>query len=337
MQHGNSNSFFKEVIKSIKDFEKYPEFAGEKTSKSIIYIIKIVIIFSLIMSSIFIFKFHNIQKEILNTFNEKIEDVKYENEQMYIKSKEERIDINNEDFFIIKLIINTDDIDDEKENKYKEELLNEKNAYVILKDKIIAKNVTNNTIQTYSYNELTKMGIESFDKNEIIDSFAGTTMVILYTIIFLLIYLYIGVAIFVFVMVYALIISLLGTITSIILKIPLKYGAVLNIAIHGSTLSIILNLAYMIVNLFTGFNIKYFDMMYIAVMYIYVITAILMIKADFIKNQIELSKILEEQEKIRDEYNNNNNDSSNNSTNDQENKIDNENSINNNKENSSDN
>jgi Sec-independent protein translocase protein TatA len=57
----------------------------------------------------------------------------------------------------------------------------------------------------------------------------------------------------------------------------------------------------MIVNLFTGFTIKYFEIAYNAIAYIYIITAMLMIKSDLIKQQIEVGKIVEEQKKVREE------------------------------------
>ena len=103
-------------------------------------------------------------------------------------------------------------------------------------------------------------------------------------------------------MMYAIMLALLGRITSILLRIPLKYKSVLNMALHALTLPTILSLIYIIVNWYTGFNIEYFQVMYSAISYVYIITGILMIKADFIKKQLELNKILEEQQKIREEY-----------------------------------
>ena len=62
-----------------------------------------------------------------------------------------------------------------------------------------------------------------------------------------------------------------------------------------------MHLIYIIVNLFTGFRINNFQFMYNTISYIYVIVAILMIKTDFIQRQIELMKLAEEQEKVREE------------------------------------
>ena len=81
----------------------------------------------------------------------------------------------------------------------------------------------------------------------------------------------------------------------------LKYSAVYNIAIYSLTLPITLSLIYEVVNLLTGYTITYFSIMYMAITCIYVFTAILMIKSDVIKKQMELSKIIEEQERIKQE------------------------------------
>lgn len=59
--------------------------------------------------------------------------------------------------------------------------------------------------------------------------------------------------------------------------------------------------AYVILNLLTGINVKYFGLMYNLISYIYVIVAVLMIKTDFINRQIELMKLANEQEKVKAE------------------------------------
>ena len=92
-----------------------------------------------------------------------------------------------------------------------------------------------------------------------------------------------------------------GYFTAIILRMHIKFTAMCKIAIYSLTLPIILNAIYVIVHTFANFEVKYFDVMYIAIAYIYIITAILMIKSDFIKNEKELTRILQEQEKIRQE------------------------------------
>lgn len=71
--------------------------------------------------------------------------------------------------------------------------------------------------------------------------------------------------------------------------------------VYALTLPILLNIIYIVVNTFTGLEIKYFSWMYTTISYIYMIVAILMIKTDLINRQVELMKIIEEQEKVKKE------------------------------------
>ena len=99
----------------------------------------------------------------------------------------------------------------------------------------------------------------------------------------------------------ALILGTIGYITALILKLRLKFVAMIKIAIRALTLPIILNLIYIVTQTLFGFEIKYFEVMYITVTYIYIIAAILMIKSDLIKRGQELAQIVEEEQKIKEE------------------------------------
>ena len=78
---------------------------------------------------------------------------------------------------------------------------------------------------------------------------------------------------------------------SLILKCEaIRYRALFNMAVYSITISTVLQLIYMIVKTFTGFNIKYFDLMYTAISFICLTAAIFMIKSDVIRQQIELMK-----------------------------------------------
>lgn len=153
MQQRKNDSFLAEFVNSIKEFDSYNKFASEKTSKSILYIIKIVVIFSLIISSVFIVKFLNFKKNVFDVLSEQIEEIKYENEKMYIKSKNEKIYI-NDNLININISINTDDIDEEEILKYEQQVRNGEVSYAILKESIIAKSSINNDIIRYSYSML---------------------------------------------------------------------------------------------------------------------------------------------------------------------------------------
>ncbi len=98
-----------------------------------------------------------------------------------------------------------------------------------------------------------------------------------------------------------LLLSVVGYLVTKIVNVKFKYRSIFNMSIYALTLSILLYLIYTIVNIFTMFTVKYFDIAYNAIAYIYMITAILTIKSDLIKQQIELQMIQKEQKKVKEE------------------------------------
>ena len=94
-----------------------------------------------------------------------------------------------------------------------------------------------------------------------------------------------------------LILSLFGLITCSLSRIKITYKAMFNMSIYAMTISILLRVVYEALLLLVGFKIKYFGVMYTAISYICLAAAIFMIKSDFIKQQLELMKIIEEKKK----------------------------------------
>ena len=98
---------------------------------------------------------------------------------------------------------------------------------------------------------------------------------------------------------YVLMLSFLGFLTTKIIKLRMRYAAIFNMSVYAITLSLLLEIIYIPINVFTGFTIKYFDVMYVTVATIYLVAAIFIIKSEFIKKQAELMKILEMQEEVK--------------------------------------
>ena len=71
------NGFFKDVLKSIKDFDKYEDFGLEGVGKTSGYLIKLVAIFTIIITCMTVYKFSNSVKEAVNYFDEKVTDLSY--------------------------------------------------------------------------------------------------------------------------------------------------------------------------------------------------------------------------------------------------------------------
>ena len=88
--------------------------------------------------------------------------------------------------------------------------------------------------------------------------------------------------------------SAFGVLTCFIAKIKINYKAIFNMSIFALTLSIILGIIYLLITMFTDFEIKYFSVMYSAISYIILAAAIFMIKSDVIKQQLKLINIIEE-------------------------------------------
>ena len=97
--------------------------------------------------------------------------------------------------------------------------------------------------------------------------------------------------------------SLVGFIFSKIIGINFKYKQVFNMSVYAITLSVILYMIYIVVNILTGFVVKYFEVAYNAIAYIYIMTAMMMIKSDLTKEKIMVGKIIQEQKKVREKNN----------------------------------
>ena len=100
---------------------------------------------------------------------------------------------------------------------------------------------------------------------------------------------------------YAIIIGIVGYFTMWMLKMKMRFVAVFNMAIYALTLSTILNILYLIINMLFNFTIGYFSIMYITVATIYLLAAIFILKTDLMKKQEEVMKIVEAQQIVKKE------------------------------------
>ena len=143
--------------------------------------------------------------------------------------------------------------------------------------------------------------LKGYITEETIKSIESIPKMQLYAIFYGIAVLYLFAIYFVIILFDVLLLSLLGFITSRISRVFLKYSAIINISAYSLTLPIILNAIYFLIRCFTDFEIKYFQIMYNVIAFIYLATAILMIKSEMIKQATELAKLEEEQKKVREE------------------------------------
>ena len=86
-------------------------------------------------------------------------------------------------------------------------------------------------------------------------------------------------------LIYILILALVGFISAKITKINLSFSQLFAMSTYAFTLSNIINIIYFVANYFAGITIKYFDVAYVTIAYIYLIAVMFLIKLDTLRKQ----------------------------------------------------
>lgn len=293
-------NFFVRVYKSITNFDTYTQFASEPISKAIKYFLILVLIFSIIVTIVYVGSFKSKASEGAKYLRENIEDINFNNKKFSYNNDE--YSIYNEEGNIVPIII-VDTSDEPNIEEYKNKVKLYKFGFILLKDDIIIFISTegiDNQFTTMSYSDY---GIENMSKDEILDTFNSPT---LYIILAIMMFFIEFVEYAIYILLNAIALAVMGQLISIILRLRMKFSETYKMGLYALTLPTLLDLIYIIVNNITGFVIPYFSWMYTTISYIYICVAILMIKTDFINMQKQLIKIQmeerkeEEQEKIEE-------------------------------------
>lgn len=296
--NNGKKSFLKRVITSVRDFDKYSEFAVENINIAIKYLIKLMCIFVLVISMCFVGKIAITANNAVNFIKNNIESISYKDGILTVDDNK-NIKIEDDKNIPPVVIIDTTQ-SDEKNKENIDNINNYDMGVLILSDKIILKNTIVNENIEYKYSDIAqKYNIQEFDKQSLINYIENMNMANIYLIILAIIFIYTYVIYFTSTVIDAITLGVLGIIISRLSGLKIKYRALFNISVYSLTLPIILNLIYIVVNTFTGYTIKYFEFMYTTISYIYLIVAILMIKADLITTHREVIKIEETQKEVR--------------------------------------
>ena len=276
-------SFFKRLKMSIFDFDKYHMIAGEGLERAMMYLVKIVLIFSLIMSLCIGLKVSQIINEATNYIKQQVPNFQYADNTFSVDSESDVI-IENHKYMDFKIILTNSE-------NYDEATIKEFDGLVIVmaKNKMFFKQENGTSIITQTYQEVSEMyGINELNKETFIAYFHGENRYTIYANIFAVIFISVFITYFMTAILNTIALSLLGYIVSRIIRIPLKYASVYSMSTSAITLPIIINLLYMIINLFTGFVIPYFQIMYTLVSYVYLVAALLIMKSEIIKKKIKI-------------------------------------------------
>ena len=238
-------------------------------------------------------------KEIAQYINEKAPDFSFSDGIIKTESDEAVIDDN---FEFGKIIFDAKTESEEQINKYTNELNEESNAVIILKDKMIVKGLGTQGSSTYNYKDLVEQSqIKEFTKQELIDYMKSSKIAPLYMNLAIVLFIYAFVIYLSNTLFYVVAVSIVGYLSTLILKLRIRYIAVLNMAMYSITLPILLNTVYLIINAIFKFEVIYFDLIYILVSSIYMIAAIFILKSEFNKKQGQVQKIIEVQEEVKKE------------------------------------
>ena len=286
--------FFKRLKNAITNFDEYQKFSQEKLGTAIKYFLKLMLIFSILISGFLTARMYKEIETIKTSFAEECPDFRIENNTLLIEGENKKYekDIGYETLGLIVDSENTD-LTEEQNGQYQR-------IIAFYKDRMVMKTMDTKTSMTYE--DISKnQNINGLSKQQILDYANSNEMLVIYSIFFVVTIIFVFIAYSIQILLNIFLLSIIGLIMSKIAAVKLKYKEVFNMSIYALTLSIVLYLIYICVNISTGFTIKYFDLAYQIISYIYIVTAILMIKSDLIKQQIEVGRIIEEQKKVREE------------------------------------
>lgn len=289
-------NFFVRAYKAITNFETYTQFAIEPISKAIKYLAILVLIFSMIITTIYIGSFKTKISNGISYLNENIEDISFNNKIFSYNNNE--YSIYNDDKNIVPIIIvDTSEEPDVEEYENKVKLYNY--GFILLRDKMeifISTQSDENQFTTIQYSDY---NIENMSKEEILDTI-NSPIITFYSAIAVFIVEFIQYSIYI--LLNAIVLAVMGQLLAIILRMKIKFSETYKMGIYALTLPTLLELIYIIVNNTTGFVIQYFSWMYTTISYIYICVAIIIIKTDFINMQKELMRIqMEEQSEEKEQ------------------------------------
>ena len=292
-------SFFRKLIISIKDFERYPELASKKWPVVLSYLIKLLVVFTVVVSFVVTYEVSKKIQDGLEYIGSEIPEFTFYDQMLKVNSESPIIKEDMDNLFDT-MIIDTFLVNNDTLQTYKEMLQKSGNGVAFLQDKVLLKTNMTTEIVEYDYKTIAEAyEVGDFNKEELLQYFSKTNLSLIYIAIFIISVIYMFLIYSISILLDIVSLSILGFFTALLMRLHIKVSAMSKIAIHSLTLPILLNAIVILIEAFTSFRIKYFEIMYIGISYIYIITAILMIKSDIIKNQKELVKIIEEQEKVR--------------------------------------
>ncbi len=300
MEKTKKQGFFMSIKNSIFNFDSYQDFALEDMKRGIFYFLKLTVLFSVIIAIVFsILQVVITIPNVKNFIATDIPDFSYADGILDVKS-EDTVTIDNIADQVL-IIADTKDLDETKINEYKDKINLYDIGVLVLKDKVYLKNSYAGTgLQEIPMSDIGSIyGKNEFTKQDIVNDINSINMISLCISLAFTVFLGFFITYLIMSILDIIILALLSNIVAMLLRVRMKVSALVNISVHAMTLPIILLLIYAIVLMTTGFEIKYFNIMYRGIAYIYVITAVFLIRQNLIKQQMELTTIVQKQKELK--------------------------------------
>lgn len=298
MEEKKKMNFFKRLKVAIFNLEEYGTFIEEKFSVAIKYMFCIILFTSLIMSLILTVEYTQVIKKGLNYIENEFPDFNFESNKLNVN---QYVDAYDEQYDFKLIADTTENLTQEKIEEYKKKLDEHHNSLLVLNDKIIYSEYDEEL--QYKFSDFSQIfNLEKSNKNDILEQFhamGGIKAVSTMFMIVITISSIIGNIIDV--MLDVILVACVGIIIARLCGIAIKGFVAGSLAIYSLTVPVLCTFIYGLILNFTGFQIKYFSVMYLMIAYVYIIAAILIIKTDLIKQAQELMRIKSVEEQIKDE------------------------------------
>ena len=276
-------SFFRRVKMSVFDFDKYHIIASEGLGRAIMYLVKLILIFALVLSLATIIRFSQLLDKATEYLSNNVPNFYFKNNQFVLDSNED-VKIENHEYTDFLIILTNSET-------YNEDEIRDFDGIVLTftKNNLIFKQQNSTSIITQSYEEFNNtIDISQINKDYLVNMSSGENAYTILTNIFAVIFISTFLTYFLTAILDTIALSLLGFIVSRLIRMPFKYGALYSLSISAITLPVILNAVYMVVNMFTGFVIPYFQVMYTLISYVYLIAALLIMRSEIIKKKVQI-------------------------------------------------
>lgn len=287
--------FFARIKIAVAKLEDYSLFLEEKTSVAVKYFFLIVLFLTVVMAIVQTYDVMKMVHKGYNYIQNEMPDFSYENEKLNFA---ENINAYDEEFDFYMIADTDENMPEEKMQEYKDTV--KSTGIMFFKDKVIYQ-LGSNQVE-YSYKDFaTQYGINSLNKEKLVEEVNSIGMVGIAVTIFMVVVVSLYIAQLISIFMDWLVVTIFTIIAARVCGMKISFQGAFNLSIYALTLSIILSMLYQIAYYLVGFYTDYFRVVYLLISYVYIVAVILMIKSDLLKQQVEVAKVVEIQNKVKQE------------------------------------